>query len=111
VVRYELRQYQELLKYALTAHHWEVRYWISPIRWREHQATLAGACASDEWSRLETAYAGVEIVDSWHRQPPGSSSPPKVEPDPQKSGMPVVLSNVEAGMRALDRLADVAVDD
>ncbi len=109
VVRYELRQYRELLQFLIGAGHWEVAYWISPVRWREHQTTLAGACASDEWSRIEMAYSGIEIVDSWHRRPRGSDSAPNVEPDPQKSGMPTVLSNVEAGMNALDRLA--AVDD
>jgi hypothetical protein len=107
VVRYELRQYESLLKFQLANSHWEVGYWISPVRWREHQATLAAACASDEWSTIEMAYTGIEIVDSWHRQPPGSSSPPNVEPDPQKSGMPVVLSNVKAGVHALDRLAAI----
>src|SRR6478752_5833487 len=105
VVRYELRQYRELLQFLIGARHWDTAYWISPIRWREHQTTLASACASDEWSKIEMAYSGIEIVDSWHRQPPDSSSPPNVESDPQRSGMPTVLSNIEAGMKALDRLA------
>jgi hypothetical protein len=56
------------------------------------------------------AYLGIDIVDSWHRVPPGASGPPNVEPDPEKSGMPTILSNVEAGMHALDRLAAVTGD-
>ncbi len=111
VVRYELRQYRELLRFAINAGEWEAAYWISPVRWRENQITLAGACASEEWSQIEMAYSGIEIVDSWHRQLPGSSSAPNVEPDPQKSGMPTILSNVEAGMNALNRLAALDSDD
>ena len=110
LVRYELGQFQELLRYALGEHHWEVGYWISPVRWRENQAILAAACSRKEWSGLETAYAGVEIVDSWHRPAPGSSKPPNVEPNPEKSGMSVILSNVEVGLLALARLADVETD-
>ena len=109
VVRYELRQFRELLRYSIGSRYWEVRYWISPVRWREHQAALAGACTSDEWSRVEMAYVGLEIVDSWHRQPAGSSEPPNVERDPEKSGMPTILSNVESAMRALNRLAAVDI--
>jgi hypothetical protein len=105
VVRFELQQYRNLLEYSIQAKHWEVGYWISPVRWHEYQITLAGACTSNEWSTIETAYTGIEIVDSWHRQPPGSSAPASVEPDPQKSGMPVILQHVKNGIRVLDRLA------
>lgn len=111
VVRFELRQYQELLRYSLSTRHWEVGYWISPVRWREHQARLSAACTGEEWSKVEMAYAGVEIVDSWHRPRPGSSEPPNVQKDPEKSGMETILHNVDLGLHALDRLAAVDTDN
>lgn len=110
LVTYELREYQQLLQFTLSTRRWETRLWFSPAIWREHQARLAGACSRSEWTPIERAYLGIEIVDGWHRVPPGSSAPPQVEPDPQASGMPTILTNVEAGMRALERLAAVPVE-
>ena len=110
LVTYELREYQQLLQFALTSRRWDTGLWFSPAIWRLHQARLAGACSLSEWTPLERAYLGIEIVDGWHRVPPGSSAPPRVEPDPEVSGMPTILTNVEAGMRALERLAAVPLE-
>jgi hypothetical protein len=84
LVTYELREYQQLLQYTLLNRRWETGLWFSPAIWREHQARLAGACSTTEWIPVERAYLGIEIVDGWHRVPPGSSAHPKSSPTPRR---------------------------
>jgi hypothetical protein len=110
VTRYELRSYHELLAYMISSKHWEPAHWLSPVRWREHQTILAEVCRPDEWQNIERAYLGLEIVDSWHRPQDGVRKPRGIEPDPEKSGMPTILTNVDIAMKALDRLAVVPGD-
>src|SRR4051812_27477612 len=99
LVRLELRQYHQLLGWGLRQDRWSVELWQSPVVWPRQQVAIAQGATRDEWDRVALAYAGLDIVVGWHRNPYGTGKP-QVHTKPREMGLETIRRNLDTAMEA-----------